>query len=110
MIHALELLHTLSALDDEGLLTRLGRRMAEFPLEPNLSKMLIMSVNLQCSDEVISDSIHYIWTESHTLFLVIADPDDRVDAVGAKRVLPPQGEAGCGRSEEGKVQPARRGT
>ena len=67
MIHALELLHTLSALDDEGLLTRLGRRMAEFPLEPNLSKMLIMSVNLQCSDEVISDSIHYIWTESHTL-------------------------------------------
>ena len=45
-----------------------------------------------------------------TLFFVIADPDDRVDAVGAKRVLPPQGEAGCGRSEEGKVQPARRGT
>jgi len=54
MIHALELLHTLSALDDEGLLTRLGRRMAEFPLEPNLSKMLIMSTNLQCSDEILS--------------------------------------------------------
>eukprot|EP00088_Acartia_fossae_P060368 TRINITY_DN7227_c0_g2_i2.p1 TRINITY_DN7227_c0_g2~~TRINITY_DN7227_c0_g2_i2.p1 ORF type:complete len:1114 (-),score=323.97 TRINITY_DN7227_c0_g2_i2:117-3050(-) len=54
MIHALELLHTLSALDDEGLLTRLGRRMAEFPLEPNLAKMLIMSVNLQCSDEILT--------------------------------------------------------
>ena len=54
MIHALELLHTLSALDDEGLLTRLGRRMAEFPLDPNLSKMLIMSVNLQCSDEILT--------------------------------------------------------
>lgn len=54
MIHALELLHTLSALDDEGLLTRLGRRMAEFPLEPNLSKMLIMSVHLQCSDEILT--------------------------------------------------------
>merc|ERR1712142_636892 len=53
MIHALELLHTLSALDDEGLLTRLGRRMAEFPLEPNLSKMLIMSVSLGCSDETL---------------------------------------------------------
>ena len=37
-----------------GLLTRLGRRMAEFPLEPNLSKMLIMSVNLQCSDEILT--------------------------------------------------------
>ena len=54
MIHALELLHTLSALDDEGLLTRLGRRMAEFPLDPNLSKMLIMSVHLQCSDEILT--------------------------------------------------------
>merc|ERR1719266_439424 len=54
MIHALELLHTLSALDDEGLLTRLGRRMAEFPLDPNLSKMLIMSVNLGCSDEILT--------------------------------------------------------
>merc|ERR1719167_132086 len=54
MIHALELLHTLSALDDEGLLTRLGRRMAEFPLEPNLAKMLIMSVNLACSDEILT--------------------------------------------------------
>ncbi|KAF4532358.1 hypothetical protein B566_EDAN003662 [Ephemera danica] len=28
--------------------------MAEFPLEPNLSKMLIMSVHLQCSDEVLT--------------------------------------------------------
>ena len=54
MIHALELLHTLSALDDEGLLTRLGRRMAEFPLDPNLSKMLIMSVQLSCSDEILT--------------------------------------------------------
>ena len=28
--------------------------MAEFPLEPNLSKMLIMSVHLQCSDEILT--------------------------------------------------------
>lgn len=54
LVMALEQLHSLSALDDEGLLTRLGRRMAEFPLEPNLSKMLIMSVALQCSDEVLT--------------------------------------------------------
>ncbi|XP_063696114.1 ATP-dependent RNA helicase DHX8 [Culicoides brevitarsis] len=54
LIMALEQLHSLSALDDEGLLTRLGRRMAEFPLEPTLSKMLIMSVALQCSDEVLT--------------------------------------------------------
>ncbi|KAH0567480.1 ATP-dependent RNA helicase DHX8-like [Cotesia glomerata] len=54
LVMALELLHSLSALDNEGLLTRLGRRMAEFPLEPNLSKMLIMSVHLQCSDEILT--------------------------------------------------------
>eukprot|EP00106_Octopus_bimaculoides_P006059 XP_014773501.1 PREDICTED: ATP-dependent RNA helicase DHX8-like [Octopus bimaculoides] len=54
LISAMEQLHALSALDDEGLLTRLGRRMAEFPLEPMLSKMLIMSVHLSCSDEILT--------------------------------------------------------
>ncbi|CAO1429272.1 unnamed protein product [Diamesa tonsa] len=54
LVMALEQLHSLSALDNEGFLTRLGRRMAEFPLEPNLSKMLIMSVALQCSDEILT--------------------------------------------------------
>uniref|UniRef100_A0A5S6PYS7 RNA helicase n=1 Tax=Trichuris muris TaxID=70415 RepID=A0A5S6PYS7_TRIMR len=54
MIMALEQLHSLSALDDEGLLTRLGRRMAEFPLEPTLSKLLIISVHLGCSEEVLT--------------------------------------------------------
>jgi len=28
--------------------------MAEFPLEPMLSKMLIMSVHLACSDEILT--------------------------------------------------------
>lgn len=34
LISALEQLYNLGALDDEGLLTRLGRKMAEFPLDP----------------------------------------------------------------------------
>ncbi len=38
----------------EGLLTRLGRKMAEFPLEPPMSKMLIASVDLGCSDEILT--------------------------------------------------------
>jgi ATP-dependent RNA helicase DHX8/PRP22 len=54
LIMALEQLHSLGALDDEGLLTRLGRRMAEFPLEPMLAKMLIMSVHLGCSEEILT--------------------------------------------------------
>jgi ATP-dependent RNA helicase DHX8/PRP22 len=54
MIAAMESLFNLGALDDEGLLTRLGRRMSEFPLEPQPSKMLLTSVDLGCSDEVIT--------------------------------------------------------
>lgn len=54
MVGALESLHALGALDEEGLLTRLGRKMAEFPLEPNLSKMLILSVDLGCSEEILT--------------------------------------------------------
>ena len=54
LVGALENLYALNALDDEGLLTRLGRKMAEFPLEPSLSKMLLTSVDLGCSDEIIT--------------------------------------------------------
>ena len=54
MLTALEELYALSALDEEGLLTRLGRRMADFPMEPGLAKSLIMSVELGCSDELLS--------------------------------------------------------
>ena len=54
LVGAMEGLHALGALDDEGLLTRLGRKMAEFPLEPNQSKMLLLSVDLGCSDEILT--------------------------------------------------------
>ncbi|PAV22044.1 P-loop containing nucleoside triphosphate hydrolase [Pyrrhoderma noxium] len=54
LLTALEQLYALSALDDEGLLTRLGRKMADFPMEPPLAKMLIASVELGCSEEILS--------------------------------------------------------
>ena len=54
MLTALEELYALSALDDEGLLTRLGRKMADFPMEPTLAKVVIASVDLGCSDEILS--------------------------------------------------------
>ncbi len=34
LIAALETLYALNSLDDEGFLSKLGRKMAEFPLEP----------------------------------------------------------------------------
>jgi ATP-dependent RNA helicase DHX8/PRP22 len=54
LVTALEQLYNLGALDEEGLLTRLGRKMAEFPLEPPMSKMLIASVDLGCSEEILT--------------------------------------------------------
>ena len=36
------------------MLTRLGRKMAEFPLSPPVSKMLIASVDLGCSEEILT--------------------------------------------------------
>ena len=54
LVSALEQLYNLGALDEEGLLTRLGRKMAEFPLEPPISKMLIASVDLGCSEEILT--------------------------------------------------------
>ena len=33
---------------------KLGRKMAKFPLEPPLSKMLLASVDLGCSDEILT--------------------------------------------------------
>ncbi|KAK5047016.1 hypothetical protein LTR84_006958 [Exophiala bonariae] len=54
MLTALEELYALSALDDEGLLTRLGRKMADFPMEPALAKVLIASVDMGCSEELLT--------------------------------------------------------
>lgn len=54
LVSALEQLYNLGALDDEGLLTRLGRKMAEFPLDPPLGKMLIASADLGCSEEILT--------------------------------------------------------
>ena len=52
LVAAMEQLFYLGALDEEGLLTKVGRRMAEFPLEPQLSKMLLASIDLDCSEEI----------------------------------------------------------
>ncbi|KAF8321341.1 P-loop containing nucleoside triphosphate hydrolase protein [Clavulina sp. PMI_390] len=54
IMRALELLNYLSALDDEGELTPLGAIMAEFPLDPQLAKLLIASPEFTCSNEILT--------------------------------------------------------
>ncbi len=53
-MRALELLNYLGALDDDGNLTKIGSIMSEFPLDPQLAKMLITSPDYGCSNEILS--------------------------------------------------------
>ena len=52
-VEAMASLHGLGALDDNGHMTQTGRRMAELPLPPMLSKMLLASCDLECSAEML---------------------------------------------------------
>ncbi|KAA1470773.1 pre-mRNA-splicing factor ATP-dependent RNA helicase PRP43 [Dentipellis sp. KUC8613] len=54
LMRALELLNYLAALDDEGNLTPLGSMMSEFPLDPQMAKMLIVSPEFKCSQEILT--------------------------------------------------------
>ncbi|KAI0681856.1 pre-mRNA-splicing factor ATP-dependent RNA helicase PRP43 [Cytidiella melzeri] len=54
LMRALELLNFLAALDDDGNLTTLGGMMADLPLDPQLAKMLIVSPEFSCSNEMLT--------------------------------------------------------
>ena len=54
IMNSLYQLWVLGALDNKGKLTECGRMMVEFPLEPSLSKALITSLDLGCSEELIT--------------------------------------------------------
>ena len=47
-------LFTLGAINDERKLTKVGRMMAEFPLDPQLSKMMCVSKDFGVSDQVVT--------------------------------------------------------
>ncbi|KAI5590949.1 hypothetical protein BDE02_04G045100 [Populus trichocarpa] len=66
MIRALEVLYSLGVLDDDAKLTSpVGFQAAEIPLDPMISKMILSSNQLGCSDEIITIaailSIQSIW-------------------------------------------------
>ena len=53
-------LWVLGALDNTGGLTQLGRGMIDFPLDPTLSKMLLVSQDMGCSAEVLVSVCVYV--------------------------------------------------
>ncbi|XP_010791968.1 pre-mRNA-splicing factor ATP-dependent RNA helicase PRP16 [Notothenia coriiceps] len=53
MLNSMYQLWILGALDNTGSLTPTGRLMVEFPLDPALSKMLIVSCDMACSADIL---------------------------------------------------------
>lgn len=83
LMRALELLYYLGALDEDGNLTKFGEQMAEFPLEPQLSKVLLSAKDYQCSEEM--------------LIIVVSSFLCLEHAVSAPGVFAPEGAAITGR-------------
>ncbi|KAI0696959.1 P-loop containing nucleoside triphosphate hydrolase protein [Cerioporus squamosus] len=82
LMRALELLNYLAALDDDGALTPLGAIMADFPLDPQMAKMLIVSPEFNCSNEILTIvamlSVPNVW---------LRPPNQRKEADQAKALL-----------------------
>ncbi|KAH9059630.1 P-loop containing nucleoside triphosphate hydrolase protein [Lactarius vividus] len=82
LMRALELLNYLAALDDDGNLTPMGSMMSEFPLDPQMSKMLIVSPEFHCSQEILAIvamlSVPNVWLRPN---------NQRKEADAAKQVL-----------------------
>ncbi|KAF7326698.1 Pre-mRNA-splicing factor ATP-dependent RNA helicase-like protein cdc28 [Mycena venus] len=78
---ALELLYALGALNHRGELTELGHRMAEFPVNPELSKAIISSEKYSCTEEVLT--IVSMLSESGSLFY--RPKDKKVHAEQARK-------------------------
>ncbi|KAJ0017416.1 hypothetical protein Pint_10466 [Pistacia integerrima] len=69
MVRALEVLYSLGVLDDDAKLTSpTGFQVAEIPLDPMISKMILASNELGCSEEIITVaavlSIQSIWVSA----------------------------------------------
>ncbi|KAJ5074182.1 hypothetical protein M0811_00811 [Anaeramoeba ignava] len=54
LMRSIEQLYALAALNEDGELTKLGRRMAEFPLDPMMSKMIISSEKYKTTSEILT--------------------------------------------------------
>lgn len=54
LLNSMHQLWLLGALDDKGSLSELGREMVEFPLDPCLAKMMIVSQRMGCTSEILT--------------------------------------------------------
>lgn len=77
LIKSLELLYALGALNSKGELTKTGRKMAEFPIDPMFAKCLISSSNYGVTNEILT--IISMLSESASLFYRPKDKREQAD-------------------------------
>lgn len=82
VVGALEKLRYLEALDDDGLLTPLGGRMAQMSIDPSQSKTLLTAVDMGCCDPVLT-IVSMLAVQKRGVFYRPRDQQDAADA--AKR-------------------------
>jgi pre-mRNA-splicing factor ATP-dependent RNA helicase DHX15/PRP43 len=83
LMRAIELLGFLGALDDDGNLTPMGKKMSAFPLDPQMSKSLILSPEFHCGQEILTivtmlSAVPNVWLRPY---------EHRKEADAAKRLL-----------------------
>ncbi|EAN98178.1 ATP-dependent DEAD/H RNA helicase, putative [Trypanosoma cruzi] len=81
---ALDHLYLLGAIKPNGRLTLTGRRMAEFPLDPSLSKCILRGSALRCLRHM---AIAVAMLTLDSVFVVSRDPKERASIASARDVL-----------------------
>lgn len=76
LMRALEQLNYLGALNDDGDMTPLGAQMSEFPLDPQLAKLMIASAKYGCSNEVRPSSPSSPYIALDWIGLDVCEEDD----------------------------------
>lgn len=77
LIRSLELLYSLGALNSKGQLTGVGKRMAQFPMDPMFCKALLTSAEYSVTSDVLS--ILAMLSESSSLFYRPKDKREQAD-------------------------------
>ncbi|KAL7695911.1 pre-mRNA splicing factor ATP-dependent RNA helicase [Lotmaria passim] len=90
IVSALEKLRYLEALDDEGLLTPLGSRMAQLSIDPSQSKTLLTAVDFGCSEPVLT-IVSMLAVQKRGVFYRPRDQQEAADAA-RRQFMQPEGD------------------
>ena len=85
LLNSMYQLWIFGALDNTGQLTKLGSKMVEFPLDPSLSKMLIISEEMECSLDIL---IIVSMLSVPSIFFRPKDREEESDAAREKFQVP----------------------